>query len=933
MASEDLREPSTSPTNDSIEEPTWIPFMPADARDFLQFARLAEQVGDTGLLWTPSESVNGILSRLKELAEPRSQTLFPDSTPPPFPSSPLPESSSPPLPSSPFLPPSSPPPQPSSPPPQPSSPPPPQPSTPPPLLSRPTCIFSDSPLSPAPPTPLHRTSSPVSPTPLKSVRFFDGYDSDTSLESPGQSDDELDDKSDLYDWFIEQATSPGSPSYVTDLKTGKLMAPVAQSLVQRLRGGVWTDNCPRNSAPLNREAIVVDANANAEGNLQDEEVNAGEGNDDINQSVRNNWMLKKGKKGAAEPKSSVTYVMMFELYQKSVTVNQPDSWADYMVDAFDQPDIDTYMEGTTPATISLAAAAEKIFKGDARERAMGFKNMLAIINFRVRVESIMRSRRIDRATVYGEYLEEEMGKKVSYGTFCRWVNVGTIFCELAGAGSVYLLFLLAAARLRSRFNPLQKNDTSDITKAFRQPDADDVPLHFGSIVKNVYIPAISSLRKRLSLVIPSAIPPECRQQYCLPYDLIDCTNLDIASRYFCCLHHNGWRQVAHDESAWGMFELDPIAAPPNTILIDSYSVTRLFTAPVYQTLQLDQPSAAQSSVVCVTVNTQFDPTDPHNKFPCDRDMPSRLAWTLRRRALLPGACVRPTTLQEFVEKVGVILSPGYRIDPDLYLYYDGDQLDNQALDIRDRNGETIALIGYTIPRELITELLAIIQGLFPELQPTDSSLHPTQKFKCSHLTLYNRYHTKGDDAPNDAAPWDLQKEGKRPCNIKQFTPRFATEFYEQETRGTRLLNAMRPALTFLASVVKARFPKENGELIAFISGLPLDAASPVHPFGGVAVNINAATIVHLDPMDLNLCLVLAIHDCTGGELVLEGPGIVIKLKSGDFTIFPSKRYSHYNLDFKGLRVSFAFSTDQAAKQWIEDNNGWLGSTYMRSSRT
>ncbi|KAL0060107.1 hypothetical protein AAF712_013079 [Marasmius tenuissimus] len=276
---------------------------------------------------------------------------------------------------------------------------------------------------------------------------------------------------------------------------------------------------------------------------------------------------------------------------------------------------------------------------------------------------------------------------------------------------------------------------------------------------------------------------------------------------------------------------------------------------------------------------------------------------------------------------------GYRIDSDSYLYYDRDQLGDRVLDIRDKHGETIVLIGCTIPSELMAGLLVFIQNLFPELSHTDSSTDGHQKFKCSHLNIYNRYATRGDDAPHDADPWMLEKEGKRPPDINQFTPRFSAEFYEQETRGTRLLTAMKPLLTYLAGVVKDRFPKENGELVAFISGLPLNAASPVHPWGGVAVNLNAATIVHLDPKDLNLCLVLAIHDCTGGELVLEGPGIVIKLKSGDFTIFPSKRYSHYNLDFKGLRVSFAFSTDNAAKQWIEDNNGWLRNIHMKSSRT
>ncbi|KAL0058617.1 hypothetical protein AAF712_014688 [Marasmius tenuissimus] len=863
-----------------------LPVTPETARVFLHLVRAGLRVTQTGSLWSLPESADQMMAFLEEVAGESSgpHTSHPhphlcprarrhslsgpiqgpssvqtrelqhyESTTPSHSSSPVL------LPSSPVLLPSSSP-APSS--PVPSSPSSPVPSSPAPSSPTPSSPTPSSPApsSPAPPPPPLQLSLPSPTSTLSTLTPVSEESSLTTLSESSDSDSsDLESSVELQSRLGRRKRLRLSDSYESD--DDQEEASREQRDIQRLRGGVWHPDCRRNSRPLDREGnpsastveglLPVDS---PEGSLQDDESGNG-----IQQQDRDQ-----------------------------------ESWADDMIGTLDGTLLNSKVDAWAPGNDdSLAAAAEMLCIGKAKEKVLGFLNILSLVNFRMRVESIQRKTRMTRTDVYGNYLAtKSVAKKVSFVTFTQWLNHGSTFAELASAGSIYLLFLISAANLRPKFGPLTTRDTYIICRAFLRPGDGDSNL--GKLVKEVFIPAICALRRRLSISITSPIPLKDRQYFKQKDDIISCTDLTQSNDYFSCLLN---KTIVHSTSK-----------PPPLV---------------------DMPKSVLSGVVCIL--TEFNTAHKNNTFPCKKDMNSRLAWTLKRRALLPGACYRPASVEEFVQKITKNLQGGYREDSDLYVYYDGDVLGNQVLDIRDRHGATIALIGCTVPADLMKGLLALFQALFPELEYTDSSEDHTAKFKCCHLTLYNRYSFNGHDAPNDADPFTLQKEGKRPCDANQFTPRFSAEFYEQETRAMRLLNGMKPIIEHIAQVMRERFPKENGDLVAFISGLPLDAASPVHPYGGVTVNLNAATIVHLDPKDLNLCLVLALHDCTGGELVLEEPGIVIRLKSGDFIIFPSRKYSHYNLDFKGLRVSFAFSTDNAAKQWIEDNNGWLSNTHMKST--
>lgn len=107
----------------------------------------------------------------------------------------------------------------------------------------------------------------------------------------------------------------------------------------------------------------------------------------------------------------------------------------------------------------------------------------------------------------------------------------------------------------------------------------------------------------------------------------------------------------------------------------------------------------------------------------------------------------------------------------------------------------------------------------------------------------------------------------------------------------------------------------------------------VHPFTGFVVNFNVTTLVHRDQKDKEVCIVFQFSDCEGGSLVLVEPGLVVHLRHGDGIIFRSHKISHFNLDFKGERVSLVFHSDRHMDDWLKDRNGWMHNTFMRTFRS
>ena len=93
--------------------------------------------------------------------------------------------------------------------------------------------------------------------------------------------------------------------------------------------------------------------------------------------------------------------------------------------------------------------------------------------------------------------------------------------------------------------------------------------------------------------------------------------------------------------------------------------------------------------------------------------------------------------------------------------------------------------------------------------------------------------------------------------------------------------------------------------------LPLYGTSPGRKHGGYALNYLGCTIGHRDIRDACVCVVVPIGMFVGGELGLHEPGLVFGLQAGHVIAFYSKKVTHFNLDFEGVRHSIVLHTDDS----------------------
>ena len=143
----------------------------------------------------------------------------------------------------------------------------------------------------------------------------------------------------------------------------------------------------------------------------------------------------------------------------------------------------------------------------------------------------------------------------------------------------------------------------------------------------------------------------------------------------------------------------------------------------------------------------------------------------------------------------------------------------------------------------------------------------------------------------------------------------------------------RLSLMFLYLKIECYLPDTYQKLSRYTNCLPGDEFPAGYPFGGVVMNLNVATKIHRDPEDLDICLIIVISDCIGGELVLLEPGIVLAQRNSDASAFPSGGISHYNMDYIGYRASMVFHSDHASEHWTgPPENGQWSETEMSLGR-
>ncbi|KAF8868749.1 hypothetical protein CPB84DRAFT_1695467 [Gymnopilus junonius] len=149
------------------------------------------------------------------------------------------------------------------------------------------------------------------------------------------------------------------------------------------------------------------------------------------------------------------------------------------------------------------------------------------------------------------------------------------------------------------------------------------------------------------------------------------------------------------------------------------------------------------------------------------------------------------------------------------------------------------------------------------------------EFLALHYCWWNRYSTSGKDAPSDAEPATLRKEGLRRPNTSTFTPRMSKEFQQHMKEYQLLSECFQDVFDWISETLKELLPDDYKIIGQYADILPGDGFSPAYPFSGFIINFNVSTRIHRDVNDKKLCIVMAISGdtCQGGDICFLEPGI------------------------------------------------------------
>ncbi|KAG8715030.1 hypothetical protein FRC09_016998 [Ceratobasidium sp. 395] len=335
-----------------------------------------------------------------------------------------------------------------------------------------------------------------------------------------------------------------------------------------------------------------------------------------------------------------------------------------------------------------------------------------------------------------------------------------------------------------------------------------------------------------------------------------------------------------------------------------------------------------------TVSTNFDPALPQNyKLPNDFCSEERtLSWTARQREIAAQA-ERPDTLEEFKVKYQAMHEQGHKGDGGyIYLSKELDNILIQGKDDVQSNMIALVLARDTVSKPQADQLHSHIRLLnkdFPYEDIDTKALGPKHEWPACHITIWNRYAWAAKNHPGT----DHVRE--RMANRTQSQPYEdqsilrsmggADPKYSEHCDFAMVTDSIHTTLVPVIEKLERYIPQLLAEHQKLFVSLSPAFKIGCQPFCMFVLNTQPLTHGHRDDTDNvdSFCLIMALGDFSGGELCLYEPGMVIELVPGAFAVIRSKRDVHFNLHFKGRRMSIVFTSDGDLKRWEEDQNGWL----------
>ncbi|KIK14143.1 hypothetical protein PISMIDRAFT_117551 [Pisolithus microcarpus 441] len=218
---------------------------------------------------------------------------------------------------------------------------------------------------------------------------------------------------------------------------------------------------------------------------------------------------------------------------------------------------------------------------------------------------------------------------------------------------------------------------------------------------------------------------------------------------------------------------------------------------------------------------------------------------------------------------------GHKLLEDSYICIPMTAVDS-GLELQNDDGSLMAFICTAMPKDLkellYPSLVACLDSpdLFSIQLPSPTNENPPQPFDCLHFSWYNRYTTKGNDAPSNVHPYELHLGNSR-TNVWQMLPYTSSDMEEYGQLFDGLVQAFQDVFLWIGSVLQVHLPEaEYSVLVQVAESLPGNIVSHVEPFISLVMNINVQTAAHCNHFDKNLCLALAIGDFSGGGLSAQG---------------------------------------------------------------
>ncbi|KAG8791642.1 hypothetical protein FRC12_008544 [Ceratobasidium sp. 428] len=488
---------------------------------------------------------------------------------------------------------------------------------------------------------------------------------------------------------------------------------------------------------------------------------------------------------------------------------------------------------------------------------------------------------------------------IRYDQFKHWRQTGHIFLRLMHATSVHMLSVIVVSPIRTGIRSLLPMQLFEVENGLRDPSrCKDISEPLVQLIKEDVI----YFHRSMMRAYPNGIKLDNRWFG---------VNLVEDDAYLQDLFRRSYKPHDAENLARGLVWTCPYTAIPGLA---------------------DQPSPTYF------IYTAYNPSLPGNSAlpPELQDRKNTAAihgWTTRERAYAESAST-PSTLDDLNTQLCEQLKTGEK-EKGKYLKISADLTALTDLVIygagkREEDVVCVILSADTIGCRKVDKMWNMVKHAvrFDNIAVDSAALGVFYKYIAYHLGPWNQYAAAGQDAPSGNTRLHMGPSSQSlPYNNRsvdgiggRFDPRHFGECpYEQLNDGIRDL--LRPAIAKLRRYLPGLMNQH--EVLS-------DSLGPVYPLGSApfcmtVLNVQSVSRGHRDAADMedNICLIFAFGEFEGGALCVLEPGIVYDLPNGQFAAIRSKRNVHFNLDYKGRRFSFVFTSDNELKRWEERRNGWL----------